>query len=206
MQTTTTPAVRHILRGWFPNACTLVICTPPETQEKNQGLPAIQELQGAKEDNKNSEVKVLQTQIRDLQTQLDLLKASTLKIQQALLTPHGVIVGKTIFKTDSTKGDYSTGRASCSRMGGTLAVPRNTAENSALQQIVRWHDIHAVLGISDMATEGRFEDLDGNLITYSNWAPGEPNNQGNEDCVEMHPDGKWHDRGCTLQLLIICRY
>ncbi|KAJ7324376.1 hypothetical protein JRQ81_017396 [Phrynocephalus forsythii] len=211
MQRTTTPAIRHVLRGWFPNACTLVICTPPETQERHQGttiigLPAVQELRGEKGDSNNPEFEVLQTQIRDLQTQLDVLKAFIIKTQQVLLTPHGVIVGEKIFKTDGTRGDYNAGRATCSHMGSTLAVPRDAAENSAVQQIVIWHNANALLGINDMATESKFEDLNGNVIGYSNWAPGEPNNKGNEDCVEMHPDGKWHDRGCLLEQLIICEF
>ncbi|XP_078247149.1 pulmonary surfactant-associated protein D isoform X1 [Pogona vitticeps] len=84
MQRTTTLATRGVLRGWFPNACTLVICAPPETEERDQGLPAVQELQGVKEDINNSEFERLETQIRDLQTQLDILKASVIKTQQGL--------------------------------------------------------------------------------------------------------------------------
>uniref|UniRef100_A0A8D2JCQ3 C-type lectin domain-containing protein n=1 Tax=Varanus komodoensis TaxID=61221 RepID=A0A8D2JCQ3_VARKO len=94
----------------------------------------------------------------------------------------------------------------CSRMGGTLAMPRNAAENSAIQQIVVWHNKRAVLGITDRSTEGRFEYPDGNAISYSNWAPGEPNSAGNEDCVEVHPDAKWHDRSCFLEFLILCEF
>ncbi|XP_020657962.2 pulmonary surfactant-associated protein D isoform X3 [Pogona vitticeps] len=206
MQRTTTLATRGVLRGWFPNACTLVICAPPETEERDQGLPAVQELQGVKEDINNSEFERLETQIRDLQTQLDILKASVIKTQQVLLTPHGVIVGKKIFKTDGTRGDYDAGRASCSHMGSTLAVPRDAAENSAIQQIVTWHNAKALLGITDMAEEDKFVDQNGSVIEYSNWAQGEPNSKGNEDCVEMHPDGKWHDRDCALDWLIICEF
>ncbi|KAH0623437.1 hypothetical protein JD844_006185 [Phrynosoma platyrhinos] len=238
-------------------------------------LPRIQALwgpgpkgeQGSRGDNKLPELEFLQTQIKDLQAQLDIFKAAVTKTQEeperlwltscdciqqrplnlltgnlplslkskilpisslhvalysvnkaydlkalqfcfllVLLAPNGVIVGEKIFKTDGSKGDYDAAQANCVHMGGTLAVPRDAAENRALQKIVAWHNRRAILGINDMATEGTFKDLNGQVIQYSNWAPGEPNNVGNEDCAEVHPDGKWHDRGCTLEWLVICEF
>ncbi|XP_042315139.1 pulmonary surfactant-associated protein D-like isoform X1 [Sceloporus undulatus] len=214
-QKTTSSAARRIVPGWFPNACTLVICSPPERSSKEengeQELPGIQALwgppttpgpkggQGSRGYNKLPELQFLQTQIKDLQAQLDIFKAAVTKTQEVLLAPNGVIVGEKIFKTDGSKGDYDAAQANCEHMGATLAVPRDVAENKALQKIVTWHNRRAILGINDMATEGIFKDLNGQVIQYSNWAPGEPNNAGNEDCVEVHPDGKWHDRGCTLE-------
>ncbi|KAF7247294.1 Pulmonary surfactant-associated protein D [Varanus komodoensis] len=156
--------------------------------------------------NEKDELELLKQQIRDLEKTLDDFKAVTNQIQRVLLIPNGVIAGKKIFKTNGLTGDYDAATASCSRMGGTLAMPRNAAENSAIQQIVVWHNKRAVLGITDRSTEGRFEYPDGNAISYSNWAPGEPNSAGNEDCVEVHPDAKWHDRSCFLEFLILCEF
>ena len=44
-------------------------------------------------------------------------------------------------------------------------------------------------------------------VTYTYWAPGEPNNAGNvEDCVEMYPnDGKWNDIRCDGKRNWICK-
>ncbi|XP_034993959.1 pulmonary surfactant-associated protein D-like isoform X1 [Zootoca vivipara] len=234
LQRTTSSAPRLVLSGWVPNACTLVVCgsseTRPKGEEGDQGLPRPQGLQGpagptgipgserdfwwkgisgGKGSRGNSnlpELESLKTQIRDLETELEGLKAAITKTQRVLLPPNGVMVGERIFKTDGSRGDYDAARETCSRLGGALAFPRNAAENSALQKIVTWHNRRAVLGINDMATEGRFENLNGDAIAYSNWARGEPNNLGNEDCVEMHEDGKWHDRGCTLEWLVICEF
>nr|XP_016851018.1 PREDICTED: pulmonary surfactant-associated protein D isoform X2 [Anolis carolinensis] len=178
-------------------------------------LPRIQELwgppgtppnPGSKGDNNLPELESLKTEMKNLQVQLDTLKSIITKTQKVLLVPNGVMVGEKIFKTDGSRGDFDAAQANCEHMGGTLAVPRNAAENSALHQIVAWHNGRAVLGINDRATEGKFEDLNGQVIEYSNWAPGEPNNVGNEDCAEMHPDGKWHDRGCALEWLVICEF
>lgn len=118
--------------------------------------------------------------------------------------PNGAVVGEKVFKTDGSRGDYDAAKDTCLRMGGTLASPKNAAENDALRHIVEWHRSTAILGIDDLKREGRFEHLDGKGLEYSNWAPGEPNNAGNEHCVEMHPDGRWHDRSCDIGLLIIC--
>ncbi|XP_033004646.1 pulmonary surfactant-associated protein D-like [Lacerta agilis] len=219
LQRTTSSAPRLVLSGWVPNACTLIICasdeTRPKGEEGDQGLPRPQELQGpagptgipgSEGDKGCIELENLKTQIRGLETELQGLKAAITKTQKVLLTPNGVMVGEKVFKTDGSRGDYDAARETCSRMGGALAFPRNAAENSALQKIVTWYNRRAVLGINDMAAEGRFVNLNGDVIGYSNWAQGEPNNLGNEDCVEMHQDGKWHDRGCTLEWLVICEF
>ncbi|XP_061490946.1 pulmonary surfactant-associated protein D-like isoform X2 [Rhineura floridana] len=231
LQKTTSSDADHVLQGWVPNACTLVICAPtergPKGEKGDQGLPGTQELQGparppaipGPKGDKGSigekgprgesnlpELEQLKTQVRDLQSELDGLKATITKTQKVLLIPSGVIVGEKVFKTDVSGGDYDTGISSCSHLGGKLASPTNAAENNALQQIVIWHNKRAILGINDMATEGKFEYLNGEVIGYSNWAQGEPNNLGNEHCVEMHLDGKWHDRACSLEWLIICEF
>ena len=44
---------------------------------------------------------------------------------------------------------------------------------------------------------------DGNTATYTNWATGEPNNAGGEDCAMLHADavggaGKWNDAPCEI--------
>jgi hypothetical protein len=44
--------------------------------------------------------------------------------------------------------------------------------------------------------------------TYSNWAAGEPNNQGDEDCVDIFPyvDFKWNDQNCDKEQYFICEW
>ncbi len=51
----------------------------------------------------------------------------------------------------------------------------------------------AWIGNNDIAQEGVFRGVTGEVIPYSNFASGEPNNQGDEDVVEMYPDGTWND-------------
>lgn len=57
------------------------------------------------------------------------------------------------------------------------------------------------IGFSDEVSEGSFVWYDQSPITYTNWAPGEPNQSGNEDCVQIYPTGAnpgmWNDLSCT---------
>lgn len=57
------------------------------------------------------------------------------------------------------------------------------------------------IGFNDETTEGTFEWYDQSPITYTNWAPGEPNNAGDEDCVQIYPagasPGTWNDLPCN---------
>jgi len=50
--------------------------------------------------------------------------------------------------------------------------------------------------LTDEVTEGTFKWANGEAVTYTNWAPGEPNNLGNEDYAEFNVFGvgKWNDR------------
>lgn len=54
------------------------------------------------------------------------------------------------------------------------------------------------IGFSDETVEGTFEWYDQSPVTFTNWAPAEPNNSGgDEDCVQIYPDGSWNDLACS---------
>uniref|UniRef100_A0A8C0FVQ0 C-type lectin domain-containing protein n=1 Tax=Chelonoidis abingdonii TaxID=106734 RepID=A0A8C0FVQ0_CHEAB len=97
--------------------------------------------------------------------------------------------------------------ANGSEAGGLIASPRNSAENSTIQQIIVCHNKVAYIGINNTQTEGSFKYLSGEAIAYSNWTAGEPNNFGGiEDCVGMYPDGRGNDKFCNEKQLIICEF
>uniref|UniRef100_A0A8C0J1Q2 C-type lectin domain-containing protein n=1 Tax=Chelonoidis abingdonii TaxID=106734 RepID=A0A8C0J1Q2_CHEAB len=129
------------------------------------------------------------------------------RIDGVLLFPNGMTVGEKIFKTEGSEGNFETSKAVCSQAGGLLASPRNSAENSAIQQIAAWHKKMPFLGINDIQTEGTFKHLNGEALGYSNWASNEPNNsEGIEDCVEVHSSGKWNDKSLYSCLLYVKNY
>jgi Lectin C-type domain/PEP-CTERM motif len=54
------------------------------------------------------------------------------------------------------------------------------------------------IGLNDVAAEGTFVWVSGEPLGFTNWVPGEPNNNmGNEDYVAMYPiafsNGQWND-------------
>lgn len=124
------------------------------------------------------------------------------------LFPHGRGIGEKIFKTGGFEGSFQDAQQVCAQAGGTLPSPRSAAENQALQQLVTAENkAAAFLSITDSKTEGEFTYPSGAPLVYSNWAPGEPNNNGgNEDCVEIFSNGKWNDKSCGESRLVICEF
>lgn len=62
------------------------------------------------------------------------------------------------------------------------------------------------IGLNDRFKEGQFVWSDGthfNSSVYSNWNDGEPNNAGDEDCVELRSSG-WNDEQCSAIRFYIC--
>lgn len=120
--------------------------------------------------------------------------------------PGGRIVGSKVFKTNGYEGNFDDLRQRCGQAGGQLATPRNVAENDAIQKIVLLYNKAAFLGITDLKTEGTFKYLNDQPLTYVNWLPGEPNNQGKENCVELFSNGKWNDKSCGEKRLLVCEF
>ena len=69
---------------------------------------------------------------------------------------------------------------------------------------------HAWIGLNDQVKEGKFVWVG---PMYTNWGPGEPNNAGNEDCVEIVTaksygktfEGRWNDKSCNNKFSFICQ-
>uniref|UniRef100_A0A8C4YLE3 C-type lectin domain-containing protein n=1 Tax=Gopherus evgoodei TaxID=1825980 RepID=A0A8C4YLE3_9SAUR len=120
---------------------------------------------------------------------------------------NGSSAGEKPFQANGSEGDFEISKATCSQADGLIASPRNSAENSTIQQIAVHHNKKTFIGINNIQTEGSFKYLSDEAIGYSNWAAGEPNNVGGiEDCVEVYPDGRWNDKSCNDKRLIICEF
>ena len=59
---------------------------------------------------------------------------------------------------------------------------------------------------TDVSNEGTFvSSVTGRRLSYMNWAVSEPNNWGNEDCLNIYRDsGKWNDVPCDRPLPSVC--
>jgi len=62
-------------------------------------------------------------------------------------------------------------------------------------------------GVNDRASEGRWVDSVGVSLHsgYRRWSSGEPNNKGDEDCVEIDSDGNWNDEDCDDTRRFFCQ-
>uniref|UniRef100_A0A7M4FX82 Pulmonary surfactant-associated protein D-like n=1 Tax=Crocodylus porosus TaxID=8502 RepID=A0A7M4FX82_CROPO len=220
----TTPVVRK----WDSNACTLVVCAPAQNGlpgrdgkdglkgEKGdrglRGLPGKAGSPGPKGDQgpmgergPKAECCVTGKQYVPFQR----VKKGRYGMQKlnSIDFINGSQISEKLFAANGSAGDYKTSKATCSRAGGHLASPRTSSENGAIQQIIQRYNKAAYLDINDMETEGIFKYQSMEVIGYVNWAPGEPNDTGGgEDCVEMYTDGRWNDRSCEEERLIICEF
>ena len=124
-----------------------------------------------------------------------------------VLFPDGRSVGEKIFKTAGSEKTFQDAQQICTQAGGQLPSPRSAAENEALTQLATAQNKSAFLSMTDTRKEGTFIYPTGEPLVYSNWAPQEPNNDGgSENCVEIFPNGKWNDKLCGEQRLVICEF
>lgn len=101
--------------------------------------------------------------------------------------------GHTYERYDESMSWYSA-KATCEILGGHLATVSNSSENDAITSIVKDGYIDGYwLGATDEETEGVWKWIDGSNWNYTNWESGEPNNQNNQDYLQIYPNGKWDD-------------
>lgn len=142
-----------------------------------------------------------------LNQKLQHLEAAFSHYQKAALFPDGRSVGDKIFRTANSEKPFEDAQEMCRQAGGQLASPRSASENAAIQQLITAHNKAAFLSMTDVGTEGKFTYPSGEPLVYSNWAPGEPNNNGGaENCVEIFTNGQWNDKACGEQRLVICEF
>ncbi|XP_048195112.1 pulmonary surfactant-associated protein D [Perognathus longimembris pacificus] len=162
---------------------------------------------GAKGESGLQDIAALRQQVETLQRQLQKLQADFSHHKKAMLFPDGQSVGDKIFKTAGSVKLFQGAQELCTQAGGQLASPRSAAENKALQQLVTAQNKAAFLSMTDNDTEGKFTYPTGEPLVYSNWAPGEPNNNGgSENCVEIFTNGQWNDKTCGEERLVVCEF
>ncbi|XP_044521699.1 mannose-binding protein C [Gracilinanus agilis] len=189
----------------------------------SQGAPGQQGLKGDKGDSSVALAKLstLERQIQDLERKMENINESFLKLvttstkqvqtlqaqvdrnQNVLTFSLGKKTGKKLFITNGEKATFDRVKVLCEQLGATIATPKNSEENKAIQDLA--NGISTFLGITDTVQEGQFTYLTGGRVTYTNWKKDEPNDYGpGEDCVLMQNNGLWNDISCTASLLAVC--
>ena len=86
-------------------------------------------------------------------------------------------------------------------------VTITTAEENAFLVTSGFVTFGPYIGLNDIASEGVFEWVTGEAYGgYTNWFGGEPNNQGNEDAVQIGTGGGWNDIPTSADLGYIVEY
>ncbi|XP_051061120.1 CD209 antigen-like protein A isoform X1 [Phodopus roborovskii] len=102
-----------------------------------------------------------------------------------------------------TLGSWEASASSCRALGAHLVIVNSVEEQRFLKY---WHirkNELTWIGLSDHRREGSWKWVDDSPLQLSFWREGEPNNDGDEDCVELAED-KWNDRRCTANNFWVC--
>ena len=97
--------------------------------------------------------------------------------------------------------DGPAAQAYAQTFGANLISVQSAAENTSLTTALSTQGYAgAVIWIGFIRTfpGGPFVWTDSSAISYTNWAPGEPNNAGGvEGCTQIYANGGWNDLNCT---------
>ena len=102
---------------------------------------------------------------------------------------------------------WDEAQAFCEKLGGHLVIITSAEENDFVHRLAQGANIW--LGGTDTKVEGTFEWISGEALTYSNWAPGEPNNgngKGNQDYMHMYSNGIWDDVNKDIVKTFVCEW
>ncbi len=83
--------------------------------------------------------------------------------------------------------------------GANLISVQSAAENACIVSELNTNGFGGIIwiGFNDVANEASHVWYDQSAVIYTNWHAGEPNNSGDEDCVQIYPDGQWNDLSCS---------
>ncbi|XP_006902731.1 PREDICTED: CD209 antigen-like protein 2-like [Elephantulus edwardii] len=93
----------------------------------------------------------------------------------------------------------------CKDQKAQLVIIKSAEEQRFLQSLKNKNNVRqAWIGLSDHHNEGAWHWVDNTKPQVSFWNDGEPNNVGDEDCVELNNNG-WNDNKCTAENFWICK-
>lgn len=102
-----------------------------------------------------------------------------------------------------TLGSWETSASSCEDLGAHLVIVNSVSEQRFMKYWNVRKNQRSWIGLSDHIHEGSWQWVDGSALKFSFWKEGEPNNDGDEDCVELFMDD-WNDNKCTEQNFWVC--
>lgn len=129
---------------------------------------------------------------------------ATLPPAQSTVAPEGhcpsgwLHVGSKCFKFFTERLTFDDARTACQAQGPGVDMisVHSSSEQAHLSAALGQMQVNTWLG---MRNERGFHWVDQSAVTYTNWAPGEPNGHYyGEECVEAYSnDGRWNDVPCS---------
>ncbi|KAK7896517.1 hypothetical protein WMY93_021842 [Mugilogobius chulae] len=116
--------------------------------------------------------------------------------------------GEFCYKPSRDKKTWHAAQDSCRKVGAELVSILSMKEQSWLESYLYLETSDVWTGLNDFLYTGFFTWSDKHEVTFTYWAPGEPNNHDgfSEDCVEMlQATGRWNDVSCTELNTYICK-
>uniref|UniRef100_A0A5F8AF01 C-type lectin CD209L2 n=1 Tax=Macaca mulatta TaxID=9544 RepID=A0A5F8AF01_MACMU len=114
--------------------------------------------------------------------------------------------GNCYFMSNSQRNWHNSITA-CQEVGAQLVVIKSAEEQNFLQLQSSRSNRFAWMGLSDLNQEDTWQWVDDSPLSTSfkqYWNRGEPNNIGEEDCVEFNGNG-WNDDKCSAAKFWICK-
>ena len=117
------------------------------------------------------------------------------------------VTGKTsTYHVIAERQDFFSAETQCAiQYHGHLAAPSTLEENEHLRlKLVERYGIDHWVWVGILKDDGKWRFINGETMGFSDWAPNQPDGDG--DCGQMlgHRDWKWNDFPCSIELWFIC--
>ncbi|XP_055861035.1 uncharacterized protein LOC106074353 [Biomphalaria glabrata] len=126
----------------------------------------------------------------------------------ANFTLRSIVSVSTCMFISNASTNYITAKNTCKDLGATLYILKVREKLDLLLNIVKDDPIPYWVGLDDIQQESIFRWADDNSIlnvNYTIFGAGQPNNAGNQDCVNYAPDIKLlNDWSCDASMRYIC--
>ncbi|XP_022381412.1 CD209 antigen isoform X3 [Enhydra lutris kenyoni] len=109
----------------------------------------------------------------------------------------------TCYFFSQTQNIWKDAISACQNLRAQLVIINSTEEQKFLKSWNMKNNQRTWLGLSDHHNEGSWKWLDNSPLQLSFWKEGEPNNHGDEDCVELYSEG-WNDKRCSSENFWTC--
>ncbi|KAF3829499.1 hypothetical protein GH733_003763 [Mirounga leonina] len=103
-----------------------------------------------------------------------------------------------------TQNIWKDAISACQNLRAQLVIISSTEEQKFLKSWNTRNNQRTWIGLSDHHNEGSWKWVDNSSLQLSFWKEGEPNNHGDEDCVELYSDG-WNDNRCSVENFWTCK-